>query len=117
MFYRLMRRQVRCQDAFKSEKDASLAAIVQRARGMDRAAPGQCAGCGGDAYIQLANQAGMVCARCYAQREDFGKSTGDKGGEREPPPLAGRRPDYELATARGRTAGTASRRAAARKPV
>jgi hypothetical protein len=32
------------------------------------AAPGRCADCGSDAYIQLAVEDAMLCAHCYADR-------------------------------------------------
>jgi len=31
-------------------------------------APGRCADCGSDAYIQLAVEDAMLCAHCYADR-------------------------------------------------
>jgi hypothetical protein len=31
-------------------------------------APGLCADCGSDAYIQLAVEDAMLCAHCYAER-------------------------------------------------
>jgi hypothetical protein len=52
---------------------------------MGAIAPGRCAGCGADAYIQLAGEAAMLCARCYAKRKDLGGMTARKGGEREGP--------------------------------
>lgn len=50
---------------------------------MGGAAPGRCADCGADAYIQLAVQNAMLCAHCYAERLALSKVTGRKGGERE----------------------------------
>ena len=44
-------------------------------------APGRCGHCGGDAYIQLADDAGMLCAHCFAERKDTRKTNGRKGGE------------------------------------
>jgi hypothetical protein len=35
---------------------------------MSGAAPGRCADCGSDAYIQLAVEDAMLCAHCYADR-------------------------------------------------
>jgi hypothetical protein len=35
---------------------------------MSSAAPGRCADCGSDAYIQLAVEDAMLCAHCYAER-------------------------------------------------
>jgi hypothetical protein len=35
---------------------------------MNRAAPGRCADCGSDAYIQLAVEDAMLCAHCYDER-------------------------------------------------
>jgi hypothetical protein len=52
---------------------------------MGAIAPGRCAGCGSDAYIQLAGEAAMLCARCYAERTDLSRMTGRKGGEPENP--------------------------------
>ena len=54
-------------------------------------APGRCARCGGDAYIQLADDAGMLCAHCFADRKDMRKTKGRKGGERASTANAGRR--------------------------
>jgi hypothetical protein len=53
---------------------------------MSGAAPGRCADCGSDAYIQLAVGDAMLCAHCYQER--FGlarKAVGRKGGERAAP--------------------------------
>jgi hypothetical protein len=49
-------------------------------------APGRCADCGGDAYIQLAVENGMLCAHCYATRLGLTRVVGRKGGERQPRP-------------------------------
>ena len=47
------------------------------------AAPGRCADCGSDAYIQLAVEDAMLCARCYQDRLGVTKKTlGRKDGER-----------------------------------
>lgn len=47
------------------------------------AAPGRCADCGSDAYIQLARDNTMLCAHCYQDRLGVAKrSVGRKGGER-----------------------------------
>ena len=47
------------------------------------AAPGRCADCGSDAYIQLARDTTMLCAHCYQDRLGVAKkSIGRKGGER-----------------------------------
>jgi hypothetical protein len=35
---------------------------------MSGAAPGRCADCGSDAYIQLAVEDAMLCAHCYDER-------------------------------------------------
>jgi hypothetical protein len=40
--------------------------------------------CGGDAYIQLAVENGMLCAHCYASRLGLSRVVGRKGGERLP---------------------------------
>ena len=45
-------------------------------------APGRCGHCGGDAYIQLTGDAGMLCAHCFAERKDTRKTNGRQGGER-----------------------------------
>ena len=58
---------------------------------MNRVAPGRCSRCGGDAYIQLAGDAGMLCAHCYGERKDQRKTIGRKGGERTKTGLASRR--------------------------
>jgi hypothetical protein len=50
---------------------------------MNRSAPGQCADCGADAYIQLAVRDAMLCAHCYAERLGVRKAVGRKGSERE----------------------------------
>jgi len=50
------------------------------------AAPGRCADCGADAYIQLAVGDAMLCAHCYQGRPGITKKTlGRKGGERTIP--------------------------------
>ena len=46
------------------------------------AAPGRCADCGSDAYIQLAVEDAMLCAHCYQDRRFTKKTLGRKGGER-----------------------------------
>ena len=46
-------------------------------------APGRCADCGSDAYIQLAIEESMLCARCFASRLGLKKSVGRKGGDRD----------------------------------
>jgi len=48
-------------------------------------APGRCADCGGDAYIQLAIEDAMLCAHCYASRLGLSRVAGRKGGERQQP--------------------------------
>ena len=53
---------------------------------MASAAPGRCADCGADAYIQLAVQNAMLCAHCYALRLGLTRVAGRKGGELEQPP-------------------------------
>jgi hypothetical protein len=50
---------------------------------MASVAPGHCADCGADAYIQLAVQDAMLCAHCYAVRLGLSRVAGRKGGERE----------------------------------
>jgi len=53
---------------------------------MMSAAPGRCAVCGSDAYIQLAIEDTMVCAHCYQERLGIAKkAVGRKGGERANP--------------------------------
>jgi hypothetical protein len=51
---------------------------------MGGVAPGRCVDCGGDAYIQLAVENGMLCAHCYASRLGLSRVVGRKGGERLP---------------------------------
>jgi hypothetical protein len=47
------------------------------------AAPGRCADCGSDAYIQLAVEDAMLCAHCYQDRLGLTKkSVARNGGER-----------------------------------
>jgi hypothetical protein len=48
---------------------------------MNGGAPGRCADCGADAYIQLALPDEMLCAHCYQDRPGIKKKTGRKGGE------------------------------------
>jgi len=49
---------------------------------MSGGAPGRCADCGADAYIQLAVQDAMLCAHCYQDRLGLKKKAmGRKGGE------------------------------------
>jgi hypothetical protein len=53
---------------------------------MNRAAPGRCADCGSDAYIQLAVEDAMLCAHCYQDRLGRTKKVlGRRGGERAIP--------------------------------
>ena len=47
---------------------------------MSGGAPGRCADCGADAYIQLAIPDAMLCAHCYQDRLGL-KKAGRKGGE------------------------------------
>jgi len=49
-------------------------------------APGRCADCGSDAYIQLAVEDAMLCAHCYQDRLGLTKkSVARKAGERAMP--------------------------------
>jgi len=49
---------------------------------MSGAAPGRCADCGADAYIQLAVNDAMLCAHCYQDRLGVTKkAAGRNGGE------------------------------------
>ena len=50
---------------------------------MKNGAPGRCADCGSDAYIQLAVEDAMLCAHCYQDRLGLTKRAGRKGDERE----------------------------------
>jgi hypothetical protein len=59
---------------------------------MNGAAPGRCADCGSDAYIQLAVGDAMLCAHCYQDRLGFKKAAGRKGGERAIPKPASAEP-------------------------
>jgi hypothetical protein len=53
---------------------------------MRGAAPGRCADCGSDAYIQLAVEDAMLCAHCYQDRLGLTKkSVAQKGGARVVP--------------------------------
>ena len=53
---------------------------------MSGTAPGRCADCGSDAYIQLAVEDAMLCAHCYQDRLGIIKrSAARKGGERAIP--------------------------------
>ena len=53
---------------------------------MRGAAPGRCADCGSDAYIQLAVEDAMLCAHCYQERlEVTGKAVARKADERAIP--------------------------------
>jgi len=56
-------------------------------------APGRCADCGADAYIQLAVQDAMLCAHCYAVRLGLSKVSARKGGEPQMPFKVLRRPN------------------------
>jgi hypothetical protein len=55
-------------------------------------APGRCADCGSDAYIQLSVGDAMLCAHCYADRLGLSKVVARKGGERGMPKPASVRP-------------------------
>ena len=49
---------------------------------MSGTAPGKCADCGSDAYIQLAVEDAMLCAHCYQDRLGLTKKAlGRKAGE------------------------------------
>jgi hypothetical protein len=51
-------------------------------------APGRCADCGSDAYIQLAVEDAMLCAHCYADRLGLTKLVAArKGGEKATSPM------------------------------
>ena len=51
---------------------------------MNGTAPGRCADCGSDAYIQLAVGDAMLCAHCYQERLGLAKKAdGPKGTGRE----------------------------------
>lgn len=53
---------------------------------MSGPAPGRCADCGSDAYIQLAVGGTMLCAHCYQDRLGISKKIpGHKSGERTIP--------------------------------
>lgn len=55
-------------------------------------APGRCADCGSDAYIQLAVEDKMLCAHCYASRFGVTKIATRKGGEAQQKTLVARAP-------------------------
>lgn len=58
-----------------------MAVILHAPWGMMNA-PGRCADCGSDAYIQLAVGDAMLCAHCYQDRLGVAKkAAGRKGGE------------------------------------
>ena len=63
---------------------------------MSGAAPGRCADCGSDAYIQLAVEDAMLCAHCYADRLGLTKlvaaRVAARKGERAMPKPASIRP-------------------------
>jgi hypothetical protein len=63
-------------------KNECVAEFVHPRRPMASVAPGRCADCGADAYIQLAVENGMLCAHCYASRLGLSRVVGRKGGER-----------------------------------
>ena len=55
---------------------------------MSGGAPGRCADCGADAYIQLAVGDAMLCAHCYQDRLGLTKKTlARKGAERQIRPV------------------------------
>ena len=68
-----------------------MAGFMQAEMSMGNPAPGRCADCGNDAYIQLAVENAMVCAHCYALRLGLSRVAGRKGGERQQPLNASRR--------------------------
>jgi hypothetical protein len=78
-------------DKLPKLSDAVNTALVTEVCGRNRAAaltmygaaPGRCADCGSDAYIQLAVEDSMLCAHCYQDRLGLTKkAAGRKGGER-----------------------------------
>ncbi len=73
-----------------------MAVIVHQPLLMNGVAPGNCADCGSDAYIQLAVGDTMLCAHCYQDRLGIiKKRVGRKAaGERLiPPPSIQPRPN------------------------
>ena len=86
MFYKLAQASGGCQYGHVSAKCGR-----DRARPpvMSGAAPGRCADCGSDAYIQLSVENAMLCAHCYADRLGLSRIAAGKGGERvvNPPAL------------------------------
>jgi hypothetical protein len=78
MFYNLLRASDPCQ---YGPREPSMAVFVQPFASMRGPAPGRCADCGSDAYIQLTVGDAMVCAHCYADRLGLSKLVGRKGGE------------------------------------
>ena len=60
-----------------------MAVFVHALLMMSGPAPGRCADCGSDAYIQLAVGDAMLCAHCYQDRLGITKKAGRKSGERE----------------------------------
>jgi hypothetical protein len=56
---------------------------------MNGAAPGRCADCGSDAYIQLAIGDEMLCAHCYQDRLGLTKKAAGPKVERAIPKPSG----------------------------
>ena len=64
---------------------------------MNGAAPGRCADCGSDAYIQLAVGDTMLCAHCYQDRlgrmkKAVGPNVVERAMPKPPPTLKSVRP-------------------------
>ena len=90
MFYNLLRASDPCQ---YGPRERFLAVIVQPSfTSMWGPAPGRCANCGSDAYIQLTVGDAMLCAHCYADRLGLSKLVGRKGGEAVVPKIPSVRP-------------------------
>ena len=89
MFYQPTPRLRPCQSGPES---SSMAVIVHPPLSMKGPAPGRCADCGSDAYIQLTVGDAMVCAHCYADRLGLSKLVGRKGGEAVVPKIPSVRP-------------------------
>jgi hypothetical protein len=87
MFYKLPERSDTVNTALVSEicgRNRAAPLII-----MNGAAPGRCADCGSDAYIQLAVGDAMLCAHCYQERVGVVKqAAGRMGGERTIPKRA-----------------------------
>ena len=86
MFYNLRDPQRPVNNRPQVPKTIAVAVFVHALVDMSGAAPGRCADCGSDAYIQLAVGDQMLCAHCYQDRLGLTKKAARKGSERETRP-------------------------------